>query len=238
MYPLDYGFDIWKVAYRSLEKDAPIKEQDSDGTPIYPPLIYFTWQGFFDLKASAFLALTAHYRSAIQLLRPIIENIIVARYFQEQICHAKDDDKEWKEKYENFLGWSEREEHKYGFNKCLASLKSMNIIKNEEEKRLKGELWKKLNKYLHPYMFRWDKGNTPEVVCYNEDSFMEWLDMYQNILSYMIEMLYLYFPEAIKNQEGQSALSCLKEMESLERECGQNLIKSKYLRDFLSQIPS
>ncbi len=53
-----------------------------------PPLLFLTWQCIHDLKASAFLALTAHYRGAIQLLRPVIGNILVGLYFEERLGRA------------------------------------------------------------------------------------------------------------------------------------------------------
>ncbi|VVB64485.1 Uncharacterised protein [uncultured archaeon] len=210
-------------------------ELDSYDYRAMPPIIYFIWQAFFDLKASAFLALGAHYRSAIQPLRPILENIMVSRYFHEKLLHAKDET--WKEEYEEFINWSESTEHKEGFGKSLKYLRTKGIITSDgEEEKWLNEEWEKLNKYLHPYMFRWDKGKTPEVVRYDEGKYNEWLDMYQSILSYMIEILCNYFPESIKSQNGQNALIELKGMESLEEDCKVTLIISKHFRNFLSQI--
>jgi hypothetical protein len=160
---------------------------------------------------------------------------MVSRYFQEKLLHAEDET--WKEEYYKFIDWSESTEHKEGFKKSLKDLKTKGIIiSDSEEEKWLNEEWGKLNKYLHPYMFRWDKGKTPEVVHYDEGKYNEWLDMYQNILSYMIEILCNYFQEYIKSENGQNALIELKGMESLEEDCGVTLIKSKHLRNFLSQI--
>jgi len=233
IYPLDRGFGLWRVVYRSLEMSLPIEDLKDDKILNRSPIIYFSWQSFFDLKASAFLALAAHYRSAIQLLRPVLENILVSKYFQEKIRNA---DEKWEEEYENFLNWTNQEDHEEGFNKSIQYLDSNNIINSEEQERIKVELWDKLNKYVHSYMFNWDKGDNPEIVCFNDSLFNEWFDFYQNILIYLIEMLCHYFPEAIRTENGQNALVELREMESLENECGINLIRSKYLRNFLSKI--
>jgi len=236
MASLDSGFALWKAVYNSIEKDVLIEELKSDEILVMPSIIYFSWQSFFDLKASAFLALTAHYRSAIQLLRPILENILVGKYFWEKVRHANDDNK-CKKEYEDFLNWSEQDDHKVDFNISLQYLNSKHIINSEEQKRIK-ELWDKLHKYIHSYMFRWDKGDNPEIVCYNEGSFNEWFDLYQNLLSYLIEMLCHYFPEAVRTQNGRDALVELSGLASLEKNCeiGITLIKSKYFRKFLSQI--
>lgn len=237
IYFLDLGFNMWKNIFNSLRMNGSIEELDSDEIYAIPPIVYATYQSFFDLKASAFLAFTAHYRSAIQLLRPILENIIVSRYFQEKIRNSNNENKMTKE-YENFLNWFEQDNHEEGFNKSIQYLNKERIINSnsEEQKRIKIELWDELNKYMHPYMCRWDKSDNPEIVCYNEDWFNEWLDLYQNILSYMIEMLCLYFPGAIKTQAGRDTLNELNGIESLEKECDIVLIKSKYLKKFISRI--
>lgn len=235
IYPLDPGFNLWREVYRSLQ-EMSIEELDDDKFPIMPPMLYFFWQSLFDLKASAFLALAAHYRSATQLLKPILENIIISKYFQERIKRSNDEN-EWEKEYENFIEWSNKTDHPIDFNNCLGYLndKYAIITDGEEDKRVK-ELWDKLNKYVHSYIFRWDKGDSPEIVCYDEGLFNEWLDWYQNILSYLIETLCYYFPEEIRTQNGQNALIEIKGMESLEKDCEITLIKSNYLRNFLSQI--
>jgi len=231
-YPLDPSLGLWKEVYGSLGKKFAIEELDVDEILNTPPIIYFTWKSFFDLKASAFLALAAHYRSATQLLRPILENIIVSRYFQERGRITNNN--KWKKEYEEFLNLPKKSMTFYHYLGCL---KSDRIIfeKGEEAKRI-DELWQNLNKYLHSHASKWDKGNTPEVVRYNEGSLNEWLDLYQNILSYIIEMLCRYFPEAIKTQNGQNAFIELKGMEDIENDLKISLIKSKYLRNFLSRI--
>jgi hypothetical protein len=91
IYPLDVGFDLWKAIYTSWHESVPIEELESNEFIVMPPMIYSAWQSFFDLKASAFLVLAAHYRSAIQLLRPVLENIIVSKYFQEKIRYADEE---------------------------------------------------------------------------------------------------------------------------------------------------
>jgi len=76
--PLDSGLLLWKGAFTTSAKESNGDVLDQ------PPLINFAWQIFSDLKASAFLALFAHYRSATQILRPSLENIILSIYFQER----------------------------------------------------------------------------------------------------------------------------------------------------------
>lgn len=126
-YPLDPTFDIWKEVYISLKNDGHIEELDDNVIVDIPPMVYFTWQIFFDMKASLFLALTAHYRSAIQLLRSSLENIIVSRYFRERLRLASGENKREKE-YKKFLNWSEKTENKIEFNGSREYLYSKCII--------------------------------------------------------------------------------------------------------------
>jgi len=225
-WPLDATFGLWKEAYHSLDENLAPGE--------LPPVLFSAWQSLFDLKASAFLALAAHYRSAIQVLRPILENITISVYFFEKMRMARDE-KEKRKEYEAFGRWSEETEKTQNFNSILQYLGSEHIINGDEVRRI-NELMKAMHKYLHSFMFRWDRGNTPEAVCYDEGRFDEWLDMYQNVLSYMIEKLCHYFPDATRTQNGQNALIELKEMESLEKDLKMTLIKSKNFKDFLSRI--
>jgi len=62
---------------------------------LYDPLIELLWQCFFDLRTSAFLVITSHYRGAIQLLRPVLEIIAVGLYFKERIEKASLDYSYW-----------------------------------------------------------------------------------------------------------------------------------------------
>jgi hypothetical protein len=225
-WPLDATFDLWKEVYHSLNENLAPEE--------LPPILFSAWQSLFDLKASVFLSLAAHYRSAIQILRPILENIIISIYFQEKIRRAKDKRK-LKKEYENYIIWSEEANNTIDFNSSLQDLVSTHIINANEERRI-NELMETMNNYLHSYMFRWDRGNTPEAVCYDEGRLDEWLDMYQNVLGYLIEKLCHYFPNATRTQNGQNALIELKGMELLEKDLKKTLIKSKNLKDFLSQI--
>ena len=49
--------------------------------PVPPALFPLLGQALRDLKAAAFLALCGHYRSALQVLRPVLEGYLAAIYF-------------------------------------------------------------------------------------------------------------------------------------------------------------
>jgi hypothetical protein len=53
------------------------------------PFLYLVIQCLYDLRTSMFLAITAHYRGAIQLIRPAIEALLVGIYFTIKIEQAQ-----------------------------------------------------------------------------------------------------------------------------------------------------
>lgn len=53
------------------------------------PFLYLVIQCLYDLRTSMFLAITAHYRGAIQLIRPVIETLLVGIYFTIKIEQAQ-----------------------------------------------------------------------------------------------------------------------------------------------------
>jgi hypothetical protein len=56
------------------------------------PFLCLAIQCLYDLRTSAFLAITAHYRGAIQLIRPAIETFLVGIYFRVRMDLAKPDE--------------------------------------------------------------------------------------------------------------------------------------------------
>lgn len=57
-----------------------------------------------DLKTSAFLLLCGHYRGAMQILRPVIENCLVGVYFDNKFL-LTNDKKRVKKEYQKILQW-------------------------------------------------------------------------------------------------------------------------------------
>lgn len=221
------------------------------------PMINLLWQCLYDLKASAFLALTAHYRSASQLLRPIIENILVAAYFEERIRSADTEDasiKVWKD----FTDWTEDEFRvpeniwdatgrqntkrknrylKFGF--LVEWLLDHEVLMNKEKIE---KTWRRLNKYLHPNYEHMDVGKEKCSICpattrFDESRYTEWLDLFQNIIVLGVETLLSYFPESGKTAKGHEGLVFLKNLETLEKDLDIHMIESQQLRRLISNLP-
>ena len=95
---------LCQTAYKTLTEENKIEEAELIDVP---PLLDLIWQCIYDLKTSAFLALSAHYRGAIQLLRPVIENILVGLYFEERLQRASASDNEINQAWADFDKWKE-----------------------------------------------------------------------------------------------------------------------------------
>ena len=87
--------------------------------------------------------------------------------------------------------------------------------------------------------------NCPALCRYDNDQYLQWLDMFQNILEIIIrKILWEYFGEVDDTDEASidvtdnivSILMNLKGLENAEREFDLLLIKSNDLRKFISEM--
>ena len=116
-------------------------------------------------------------------------------------------------------------------NKCL---------RKGEIKRLE-ELQKSLNKYLHPNYHEMDIGNKnspnmPGTVSYSEEECHRFMELFQDVIDYLIEMVFIYYPFIDRMDETNNALANLKTLEYIEKEKNRPLIISNTLRKSISQI--
>ncbi len=248
---------LCKIAYQILIEENNI-EDDKELLPP-PPLLFLTWQCIYDLKASAFLALTAHYRTAIQLLRPVIENILVGLYFEERLRRAFSEEKidqawsdfdKWaddkyrisQEEWKRVTSKSEEEgKRRLSFGFLIEWLNKEKVLTGRGKERFE-KIQGQLNKYLHPYFKRMDIGEEkcskcPATTCYDGDRYYEWLEFFQNMIDYIIETMLCYYPNITETTDGKEAVGYLKILEYLEREVGIPMIKSEYLKDRIARLP-
>lgn len=233
--PLDDCFDIWSVALNSLNT---LSDDQKENVPmifvddtISTPLLFFIYPCFSDLKASLFLALTGHYRAAHQLLRPLVENIIVGRTIEEKLRRATKEKKFTKE-CDKFFDWLE-DNRVYDFNGSIDYLGREGLIDVDEKNRLKNELWEELHRYIHPYISKWSPHEKPMVTQYNATWLFKWIDIYENILSYIMEVLFQYYPWISDIDETKLALIELSDWYSLDEEFDRLMIKSEYMKKFI-----
>ena len=224
------------------------------------PLLLVLWQSLYDLKASMFLALTAHYRGAAQLLRPALDNLVVGLYFQGKLmlCDSEEEvdcvaanwsqwingdyivpEKEWLE----VTGKSEDERRKrLGFGFIVEWLKGKQMISGGDKQRLQ-EVWGRLNKYLHPHFRKMDISSEgcsscPGTTAYDQNRYNEWLAIFQNVVDLTAKAVLTFFPSVSDTEKGREALSEFKNLEWQERELDIKAIACPYFRDFIRSLPN
>lgn len=116
-----------------------------------------------------------------------------------------------------------------------------NVLSGRGKERFK-KIQGLLNKYLHPYFQHMDIGEEecskcPATTRYDENRYYEWLDFFQNITDFIIEMLLCYYPTVAGTTDVKEALGHLKNLEALKIDLGIPMIKSKYLKDRITRLP-
>ena len=216
-----------------------------------------------DLKASAFLLMCGRYRSSVQILRPVLENMLAGVYFDAKaaLARSKKEREEAQRAFNQFCEgmyeipekeWSKvfvREKRRKRYldsNFILMWMESKNIITSRSKDFL-NKLVGLLNKYLHPhYPFtEIAKPNCPECpacVKYDEEEYKRCVQFFQDVTVILLETVYAYinsyFPEKLNDEEIKDALGTLKSLEDLERNINMVLIYSKELRKFITILPT
>ncbi|VVB63293.1 Uncharacterised protein [uncultured archaeon] len=257
--PLDCCFKVWFAAQQYLnegvfERSINVSIANSSNSEINrdniiplieifgletTPLLFFLYSCFSDLKASMFLAFTGHYRSAIQLLRPVMENVIVGQCQEERIKQAtrsNNIEKKLNNEYDKFFK-SFSESDTLNFNSSTQYLFKRKILVNNDEKQLR-KLWMKLNEYLHPYSIRWSVTDNPATTYFDRKQLNRWIYFYEEILAYILEILYNYYPMLQENQIAKESLIELSGWYSNEIELKRSMIKSRRLKTFIQKYSS
>lgn len=217
-----------------------------------------------DLRASAFLLLTGHYRSSMQILRPVLENWFTGVYFDTKYHHSLNENEKERERvveeYNDFLAgnfkitekeWEETFGSTKGKSKWLGQrflLRFMlkeNLISREDNAQLKKKV-KVLNKYLHPDFKSTDVGrpscpSCPSSVKFDEKEYKDCAELFQYITTFFLETIYEYiknfFPKNLNDEKIKDALLYLKILPDLEKIIDRKIIFSKKLKDFISLLP-
>ena len=244
--PLQACCRLWSGAHQTLGNDG------------VPPLLFLVWQCMYDLKASIFLAMTAHYRNATQLLRPVMENLLTALYFEDKLVRCGSE-AEAREVLQEFAKWQEgyytipahevievfgdvkpmKKLMDFGF--LLEWLLKRDVLLGKGKDRFQ-KLENALNKYLHPYFPYTDIGAEkcslcPGVVTYDEDRYLQWLSIFQNVVGAIIQALDSFYPNAKETDDGKEALGILKSLEWAEREFKRKTMACPHFRNLIKEIP-
>lgn len=223
------------------------------------PTFFLYNQCIRDLKASAYLILSSHYRNAIQILRPVLENYLVCLYFDTKWINTKtekqftktekDFSKFMKEKYEiPYSEWvlifpkKKRRKKKLDHEFCLKWLVKEGVVNTTFMDRV-NKKFGELNKYLHPAfkhmeIHKTDCSACPATVKYNEKEYKEALKLFQDVGTFILDVLCshisCFLPEKIKQTEDE--LGYVLTMKDLEKQISHKLIYSDNLNRFISKL--
>jgi hypothetical protein len=222
-------------------------------------------QGIRDLRASAYLLLSCHYRSAIQLLRPIVENCLVSMYWDSKYVLAVKEHKEkqFKKEFQLFeegqfeISDEERKEvfpnetkqkKRLDYDYCLTWLMTHKGEKNKEEIPISFDnrdqltkKWGELNRYIHSNAAQYENTKVCCFVKYEKLVFENCMMLYQDVAALMLELLYnyvqVYFPRKTKAaiQVIQETTGDLANQKELEGDINTRLIFSNQLETFFKK---
>ncbi len=217
-----------------------------------------------DLKAASFLILTGHYRSALQLMRPIIENWLTGLYWDVKFSHSNARTKKRIIKeYEKFRkqdryivlekDWNEvfgaedmAKKRHFDQEFLLRWLLKKGVIDGKFKSNLQDKI-RVLNRFLHPIFKETDISKPkctacPSTVAFDEKDHKRSVEMFQDITTLLLNTFYEYMvtfpPDELQNQDVTEALGMVLNLHEIEKDIGRQLIFSKELRDFIWRIES
>ncbi len=94
-------------------------------------------------------------------------------------------------------------------------------------------IWRKLNKYLHPYPNKWPNSNDPATTYYDKHLLDKWIYFYEETLAYIMEIIYKYYPWIKDNKMAIDSLNELNGWYSTEAEFNRSIVKSRTLKTFI-----
>lgn len=217
-----------------------------------------------DLKAASFLVLTGHYRSAMQIMRPIIENWLTGLYWDVKFSHSntrtkkqiikeyekfrkKDKyvvlEKDWREVFST-EGMAKKRHFDQEF--LLRWLLKKEVIDGKFKSNLQDKI-RVLNKFLHPIFKETDISKPkctacPSSVAFNEEDYKRTVEIFQDITTLLLDTFYEYvvtfFPEESQNQDVTEGLGMILNLHEIEKNIERQLVFSKELKEFITRIES
>ena len=209
-----------------------------------------------DLKASIFLTLTGHYRTAIQILRSVIEMYLAALYFDEKYHRARNDEereivteqikKFYEEKYKipeqeyrELFPKEKRIKRYLDYGYLIEWLFKKKVIDGKTRNSLE-KLMGTLNKYIHtrggPYLtvLKPHCPACPAAVKLDPKEYEYCAQLIQTTCAHLLDILLTKINT--KKPNVKETLMYLIGLEKLEKEINKKLIFSKKLRKTINRI--
>jgi hypothetical protein len=191
-----------------------------------------------DLKAAAFLLMSGHYRNALQILEPVLQNLLAALYFDKEfgLASQKRVEKEWQEF--KVGQWKKTQPS------TLKQLQKHGIIDESYTKRV-NEIRRELNKYLHSTFLEMNAEIITEDICgicpasgyHDKKEFQISVKIFQDITALLLVTLRHYCLQVgVEKDEIKKATWYLRETKNVEKAIGAKLIFSKDLEKLIENI--
>lgn len=217
-----------------------------------------------DLKAVSFLVLTGHYRNAMQIMRPVIENFLTGLYWDVKLLQSDPDAESQQmvvKEYEKFteqdrylvpdedrneaFGSDEQRRRKYLDQDFLMGwLLGKGVIDGEAKAELQDRIGT-LNRFLHPTYKATDFGRAectscPSCVALDETEYRKCIEIFQDTTTLLLatfhEYIVTFSPEELENPDVKEALGMIRDMHELEIEIGRQLVFSRHLKEFIGSL--
>lgn len=178
------------------------------------------YQSGKDLKASAFLAFSGHYRQAMQVLRCSFENLISGIYFHSDLCELRKNNatKEEFERLENrFNEW--KKSGRVNIRASIGILRRIGFLDRNEERDWKN-LYYNLSRFVHTpeeYICRIRHEDIPIMWCiastyFSEDALRTWSNSFQKVFFAILKTLVEYHPFTLETESGKLAIRNLRHL--------------------------
>ncbi len=217
-----------------------------------------------DLKAASFLILSGHYRNAMQIMRPVIENFLTGLYWDIKILEAGEDEKAQQaieDEYEKFteqdrymiseedrmevFGSDDTRRKKYlDQDFLLGWLSAREVIDGKDRAELQDQIGM-LNRFLHPNFkatdfSRAECASCPSCVSFDESAYSQCVEIFQDITTLLLvtfcDYIAAFSPEELDNPDVEEVLGMVENLNRLESEIGRKLIFSKELKEFVRSL--
>ncbi|HUU63052.1 MAG TPA: hypothetical protein VMX96_03925 [Dehalococcoidia bacterium] len=217
-----------------------------------------------DLKAVLLLVFTGHYRNAMQIFRPVIENFLTGLYWDAKLLQSGDDEKARqtvKEEYnkftkqdryvvpeedrnEAFISDDKRKKEYLDQDFLLAWLLAKKVIDPTYKADLQKKI-RKLNNFLHPNfkatdISRPDCASCPSCVSFNEKEYRKCIEIFQDITTLILATCHKLIVESspgdLDDPDVKEALGNIRGLHELEAEIERQLVLSSRLKEFIASL--
>ena len=217
-----------------------------------------------DLKAVSLLVFTGHYRNAMQIMRPVIENFLTGLYWDMKLLQSGDDEEALQTVFDEYdiftaqdryvvpeedrneaFGSDDKRMKKYLDQEFLmAWLLAKEVLDGKGKAELQDRIGI-LNRFLHPSfkatdVSRPECASCPSCVSFDEKEYRKCIEIFQDTTTLLLatfqEYIVAFSPEDLDDPDVKEALGTIRDLHELEAEIGRQLVFSRQLKEFIVSL--